>query len=328
MTPAISICIPTYNRADSLGNLVRRFLADKFEDFELIIANDCSTDHTDDVMTEFSVEDSDKRIKYFKHQTNIGIKANWDFVVRKATAPLIFRIDDDDYVSREFLTKMVGLFDRYKSIGSAYSGFSYDSNGSTTEIIDRATFGSDVITSKRFCRNFLLHNPFPAVHFASVVFRREVAEKVDFFTPPYCDQLFALALATQAPVGYIPEPLFYYVQHDEARHSNAHGVHADPLNLYKKVYHAGIPCFNLDPYIQSIKEQVHKRHSIIYPCTDLYTTRANFKSRRLVIKTALDRMRQIPSLRFNPLFWATLLSMLGPDWLVTWLRNIYRRRKA
>lgn len=322
--PRLSICIPTFNRAFLLETLIERFLEDRFGDFELIISDDASTDETDDVVKSFK----DKRIRAFRHPQNIGIKGNWDFVVRQAKAPLIFRMDDDDHVSHEFLTKMVVLFNRYRSIGSAYSGFSYDSGDKTTEIIDRATFSSDVITGRRFCENFLLHNPFPAVHFASVVFRREIAEKVGFFSPPYCDQLFALALATQAPVGYVAEPLFHYVQHNEARHSNAHGVHSDPLNLYKKVYHAGIPCFNLDPYIQSIKEQVHKRHSIIYPSIDLYTTRANFKSRRLVIKTAFDRMRQIPSLRFNPLFWATLLSMMGPEWLVTWLRNIYRRRKA
>lgn len=330
-SPRISVCIATYNRAPRVQNLIKLFLEGPFTDFELIISDDCSSDGTPEMVRTFS----DPRIRFFRQEKNLGVHPNWDFVARKATAPIIFRIDDDDYVTPDFLGKIVAFFDRHPEVGSLYTGYAYTQSydfKSSIQVIDHGVFeGREVAGSDEFLRAFLLHDPFPGVHFAAVAFRREVAEKIGFYRPQYSDHVFSLALATQAPVGYIPEALFFYVQHDEARHSSAvkttGDTYYDPLNLAKSVYEGGFECFDQNAFLQGIRAQVYRRHVKIYSSIELYTIRRNHHDRRLVLKAAWRLVREHPILLLHPPFYGALLAMMGPESLLDRLLNVYRNCK-
>lgn len=61
--PLVSIIIPTYNRAHLIGETLDSVLAQTYENWECIVVDDGSTDHTDEVMAEYCAKDS--RFRYF-----------------------------------------------------------------------------------------------------------------------------------------------------------------------------------------------------------------------------------------------------------------------
>lgn len=91
--PQFSVIIPTYNRAHLLKNLIGQFLAQSFNDFELIVVDDGSTDHTKNVVKDFE----DERIQYFKKE-NGGVSSARNHGMLNAKGTYINFFDSDDYV--------------------------------------------------------------------------------------------------------------------------------------------------------------------------------------------------------------------------------------
>ena len=68
----VSVCIPTYNRANLLPYAVNSVLNQTYNDFELIITDDGSKDNTAEVVSQWN----DSRIRYIRHLQNIGKSNN------------------------------------------------------------------------------------------------------------------------------------------------------------------------------------------------------------------------------------------------------------
>lgn len=81
----VSIVLVTYNRAERLKLSIQDILDQTFKDFELIICDDCSTDATEDICSEFVEKDG--RIKYYRHKSNMRMPANCNFGIKKAQYP-------------------------------------------------------------------------------------------------------------------------------------------------------------------------------------------------------------------------------------------------
>lgn len=66
----ISIIMPAYNAEDSIGAAIRSVQQQTYQNYELIIIDDCSTDHTHEIVEAFAAEDS--RIKLILNEKNMG----------------------------------------------------------------------------------------------------------------------------------------------------------------------------------------------------------------------------------------------------------------
>ncbi|MBI5739857.1 MAG: glycosyltransferase [Nitrospirae bacterium] len=98
--PLVSIGMPTYNRADGfLKGALRSALDQTYPDFELIVSNNCSTDHTEEVVKGFN----DPRIRYFKQAVNIGSVPNSNFCLSRARGDYFLLHHDDDLIDPDFL---------------------------------------------------------------------------------------------------------------------------------------------------------------------------------------------------------------------------------
>lgn len=91
-SPTVSIVIPTYNREDTLPRAIQSVLNQTYDDFELIVVDDNSTDSTSEVVAGF---DSSK-IHYKAHRTNKGAAAARNTGVREAKGRYIAFLDSDD----------------------------------------------------------------------------------------------------------------------------------------------------------------------------------------------------------------------------------------
>lgn len=92
--PFISVCMPTYNRADSLKRALSSVLGQEFHDLEVIITDNDSLDDTANVVASFR----DKRVCYVKHKKNIGMVPNWHSALSLASGIYAaFLFDDDEF---------------------------------------------------------------------------------------------------------------------------------------------------------------------------------------------------------------------------------------
>ena len=93
--PRVSVIIPTYNRADLLGDAIGSVLAQSYQDFELIVADDGSTDHTAEIMAE-AIASYGSRIRYLvlPHRGQPAAPRNSALAV--ATGEYISFLDSDD----------------------------------------------------------------------------------------------------------------------------------------------------------------------------------------------------------------------------------------
>ncbi|MFM9941383.1 MAG: glycosyltransferase family 2 protein [Hyphomicrobiaceae bacterium] len=90
--PVVSVVIPTFNRAHRLGAALRSVLDQTFQDFEIIIVDDASTDATLSALREFS----DTRISVLRHPVNRGAAASRNTAIALARGQYIALLDSDD----------------------------------------------------------------------------------------------------------------------------------------------------------------------------------------------------------------------------------------
>src|SRR5687768_10729798 len=102
--PTVSIVIPTYNRAHLISRAINSVQQQTLTDWELIIADDGSTDSTDEVIQPYR---SDSRIKYFK-KNNSGAADSRNAGASRATAKYLTFLDSDDEAVPMWLEKMIG----------------------------------------------------------------------------------------------------------------------------------------------------------------------------------------------------------------------------
>lgn len=104
--PLISVIIPTYNRAHLVGRAIQSVLNQTFQDFEIIVVDDGSTDNTEEVVRAFN----DPRIHYIRHKGNYGASAARNTGIRVAKGEYVAFLDSDDEWSPTKLELQVRAF--------------------------------------------------------------------------------------------------------------------------------------------------------------------------------------------------------------------------
>jgi glycosyltransferase involved in cell wall biosynthesis len=108
VTPRVSIGMPVFNRASTVGRALESALTQTFADFELLISDNASSDGSDVVCQRYT---SDPRIRYTRQLVNIGEFANFRFVLEAARAPYFMWLAADDYVRPQLLEQAVPVLD-------------------------------------------------------------------------------------------------------------------------------------------------------------------------------------------------------------------------
>lgn len=129
--PTVSVVIPTYNRAQLIARSIKSVLSQTYQDFEIIIVDDGSTDNTEEVVSSFN----DERIRYIRHEKNKGEAAARNTGIKAAKAEFIASQDSDDEWLPEKLAKQVNILkDASPKVGVVYTGFWKIENNKKTYI--------------------------------------------------------------------------------------------------------------------------------------------------------------------------------------------------
>ena len=119
MNDLVSIIMPSYNTGKYIAESIRSVLAQTYENWELLIVDDCSTDDTDTVLKQFQ----DPRIRYFKNETNSGAAVSRNRALREAKGRWIAFLDSDDLWQPEKLQKQIAFMQK-NNYAFSYTNYS------------------------------------------------------------------------------------------------------------------------------------------------------------------------------------------------------------
>src|SRR5690554_5746847 len=100
----LSIIIPIYNIEDYLPTCINSILNQEFDDYELLLINDGSTDNSGKICDQYALKDNKIRVY---HQKNAGVSAARNLGLEKATGEWICFVDRDDSIEQNSLSKMI-----------------------------------------------------------------------------------------------------------------------------------------------------------------------------------------------------------------------------
>lgn len=109
----LTILTPTYNRSNKLINLKNSLERQDSNDFEWIIVDDGSSDGTNNVVKDFTLN-SKIKIKYF-YKENGGKHTALNYGVKLASGDLIFIVDSDDVLTNDAVSTILKVYNRYKN---------------------------------------------------------------------------------------------------------------------------------------------------------------------------------------------------------------------
>ncbi|MFH1691078.1 MAG: glycosyltransferase family 2 protein [Candidatus Omnitrophota bacterium] len=109
-----SVCLPTYNMGPLLGATIENILNQTFQNFELIISDNCSQDETERIVKSFS----DPRIKYFRNDINLGYFGNLEQCMRLASGEIIFLMSAKSLLSKDALFRTNQAFHICEDVGA------------------------------------------------------------------------------------------------------------------------------------------------------------------------------------------------------------------
>ena len=203
--PRVSIITPTYNCAAFLPGALASALGQTYADFELLVVDDGSTDHTRAVMAGL-----DDRVRYL-WQPNQGVSAARNHALRTARGELVAYLDADDAWRPEKLARQVAYLDAHPECALVHSDATFiDEAGAVLfpaywrDVGRRAARGACLL-------ELLRQN---TIHMPSVLERRSALDETGGFDARARaaeDYLHWLQVAlTGAPFGYLEEPLALY----------------------------------------------------------------------------------------------------------------------
>ncbi|MFH1154551.1 MAG: glycosyltransferase family 2 protein [Pseudomonadota bacterium] len=155
--PLVSIGLPVFNGEHYLRQAISSILNQTLKDFEIIISDNCSTDKTAEICSEFALKD--QRVKYYAQTTNKGAGPNYNFVFTKSSGKYFKWAAHDDFMSTNALESCVAVLEN-----DPYAVLSFpllvdvDSLGNEIEVFDRGRQGEAPVHQRFWAFIDGLHN--------------------------------------------------------------------------------------------------------------------------------------------------------------------------
>lgn len=136
--PRLTIGLPVYNGERLLPHALECLLAQTFDDFEIVIGDNASTDRTQEICRDYVCRD--RRIRYVRHGHNLGGVANFNRVFALSKETPLFKWSAHDDLHREtYLKSCIRLFDENPDVVLAHSGTAFIDEYGASFPFDRET---------------------------------------------------------------------------------------------------------------------------------------------------------------------------------------------
>jgi len=212
-SPKVSIGLPVYNGERYLALTIDSILAQTFQDFELIISDNCSTDRSEEICRQYAAKDS--RIRFFPSEVNRGANRNFRRVFELARGPYFRWASADDIFAPDSVAACVEVLDANPDAVLCYpKTILVDGTGA---VIGPYEDGLDLRSESAVERYCLAASRIGLVNVHYGLMRTEVVKKTRLIWPyPGADIVFLLELTLHGQFLEIDRPLFYRRMHELA----------------------------------------------------------------------------------------------------------------
>lgn len=246
LKPVISILIPTYNGASYLSECIESILVQTYQDWELLIVDDCSGDDTLNIALRYAHRD--RRLRVVSNPENLGLVGNWNRCIELAQGEWIKFVFQDDWIEPECLEAMLDASTLNNSIVACQRIFAFGegvSESTQQDFLNLPTLSllfpdAGMISAEAYRAAVvdLLDVNFVGEPTA-VMLHRNVFEKFGYFNPALiqlCDFEFWTRIAVHTGIAYVPRPLATFRVHKDATSAknaaqNDYGIELDILSM-------------------------------------------------------------------------------------------------
>ena len=230
----VSIIIPTYNRGYIIKKSIDSVLHQTYEDFELIIVDDGSTDGTKQLIDEYE----DDRIKYYSYEHNKGVVYARNYGMKMAKGDYIAFQDSDDVWHSDKLEKQLKILEDDYNLDVVYCRLQYVFKDAESIIMPGYDIDEDSMHGNML-KQLLLRNIIPC---PCLIMRKECYDSIGEFDSMFKaleDYDYVLRLSQKYKIEFIEDVLVDATPSDDGVSSNyANYIIASCqlLGKYKKEY--------------------------------------------------------------------------------------------
>lgn len=243
-TPLISIVVPNYNHSEFLELRLKSIFSQKYQNFELIILDDCSTDSSRDIILEYQFHPKVSKIEINAENSGSPFK-QWNKGIDLAQGKYIWIAESDDYCEKSFLERLIKCHQNNPEIALAFTqSYRVNSEGEIkgtwldhTDNLNPSLFKEDfVLKGNYFIEKYLIHkNVIPNV--SGVLFKKKALQsifplKIEPYLKYNADWFYYVQLLCNSKLAFIAEPLNYFRFHPKSVIANA-GSSSGWLKIFK-----------------------------------------------------------------------------------------------
>jgi len=198
--PLVSCVIATKDRADLLENAIKSVAGQTYENLDILIIDDASTDNTRDIVMKYM--GTDKRIRYVKNPVNIGCRQSKSSAAALIKGEYVAFLDDDDIWLKEKIEKQIKFADKYSMV-SCVAMIKYPDKTVTQDLPSNGPL--EVSFNDTFLGGGRYYYP------SGVLIRREVIDGVEWLDEDYGGRDFFLKITQKYGPGLVlKEPLVVF----------------------------------------------------------------------------------------------------------------------
>ncbi len=212
--PLVSIGMPVYNGERDLPRALDSLLAQDYNNFEIVISDNASTDNTRRICGEYAARDARIRLNF--NDTNIGIIANFESVLEKATGKYFMWAAHDDIWSRSFVGSMFEELEGHSDASVAMSAVQRLRENGTPYDLVRFEGAANPNSTTTFQLAMALAQGSPHHLFIYGLFRRDFLMRAfkNFPTVIASDRLLMIQIAMSTRFRYVDQVLYTRIIND------------------------------------------------------------------------------------------------------------------
>lgn len=229
ISPLVSVIVPVYNHEKFIGETIQKVISQTYQNWEMLVVNDCSTDGSWKIIKELARKDD--RIRTFKNKKNRGLVLNWKFLINNSRGEFVAFLEGDDFFYRNNLRKKMKIFEEYPDVGMVYCNFNVVNEKG--EVITKnhnkfqhiKTYRNESIEPSEY-----LYSKYHLVNsYGQVMVRKCIFDKIGYpRTLDYTEKVFLpsdwdfnFRVSTQNKIYFTDDILFAYRRHSNNCSYNA-----------------------------------------------------------------------------------------------------------